>query len=86
MVLPILLYCCEIWGYESIHIDFMRHIIPAKKSTSLFMIYGELVRMPLVFFITYFSINKGTNKPCERKTEKYFCNSDISSSLKKKLN
>ena len=51
MVLPILLYCCEIWGYESIHIDCMRHIIPAKISTPLFMIYGELVRMPLKLII-----------------------------------
>ena len=50
MPLPILLYGCKIWGYEnidiieSIHIDFMRHILPAKKSTPFyFMIDGELV-------------------------------------------
>ena len=57
MVFPILLYGCEIWGYEntdiieSIHIDFMRHILPAKTSTPFFMIYGELGRMPIKLII-----------------------------------
>ena len=53
MVIPILLYGCEIWGYEnidiidSIHISFLRHILPVKKGTQLFMLYGELGRKPL---------------------------------------
>ena len=46
MVVPILLYGCEIWGYENIdiieniHINFMRRILPAKRSTPTFMLYG----------------------------------------------
>jgi hypothetical protein len=57
MVLPILLYGCEIWGYEntdiieSIHIKFLRHILPVKRGTPLFMLYGELGRKPLKYII-----------------------------------
>ena len=52
MVLTILLYGCEIWGYENldiienIHINFLRRLLPVKKSTPLFMLYGELGRTP----------------------------------------
>ena len=51
MVLPLLLYGCEILGYEkvyifnSVQINFLRHIIPVKKATPIFMLYGELRRM-----------------------------------------
>jgi hypothetical protein len=57
MVTPILLYGCEIWGYENtdiienIHVTFMRRILPLKKSTPLYMLYGELGRKPLKFLI-----------------------------------
>ena len=57
MVLPILLYGCEIWGYENldiienIHINFLRRLLPVKKSTPLFMLYGELGRTPLKLII-----------------------------------
>ena len=53
LVLPVLLYGCEIYGYEktdlfnSVQINFFRHILPVKKSTPLFMLYGELGRMPI---------------------------------------
>ena len=53
MVLPLLLYGCEIWGYEKVDIfnsvqkNFLRHIIPVKKATPIFMLYGELGRMPI---------------------------------------
>jgi hypothetical protein len=53
MVLPILLYGCEIWGYEnndicnSVQINFIRHLLPLKRSTPLFMLYGELGRTPV---------------------------------------
>ena len=57
VVTPILLYGCEIWGYENtdiienIHVTFMRRILPLKKSTPLYMLYGELGRKPLKFLI-----------------------------------
>lgn len=53
MVLPILLYGCEVWGYgkndicDAVQINFFRHILPTKKSTPLFMLYGELGKVPV---------------------------------------
>ncbi|XP_067668059.1 uncharacterized protein [Haliotis asinina] len=53
MVKPILMYGCEIWGYvqlkqiENVHICFIRKLLPVKKRTPLFMLYGELGRVPL---------------------------------------
>ena len=58
MVLPLLLYGCEIWGYEkvdifnSVQINFLRHIIPVKKATPIFLLYGELGRMPIELLYT----------------------------------
>ena len=57
MVLPILLYGCKIWGYEnidiikSIYITFLKYILPVKKGTPLFVLYGELGRNPLKLII-----------------------------------
>lgn len=56
-VLPILTYASEIWGYENldmiekVHNDFLRKITLAKKSTPLYMLYGELGRFPLELII-----------------------------------
>ena len=53
MVTPILLYGCEIWGFENldsiekIHLKFCKIILNLKTSTPNFMIYGELCRHPL---------------------------------------
>ena len=59
MVVPIglLLYGCEIWGYENIdiieniHINFMRRILPANTFTSSFTLYVVLGRIPLKLII-----------------------------------
>ena len=57
MVLPILLYGCEVWGFEDlkciekVHIDFLRKLLPLKKSTPSYMIYGELGRKPLYIHV-----------------------------------
>ena len=53
MVVPILLYGSEVWGYEnnkvieSLHLEFCKHIMKVKKSTHNFIVYGELGRVPL---------------------------------------
>ena len=56
-IVPILTYACEIWGYknlniiEKVHTDFLRTILNVKKSTPLYMLYGELGRCPLSIHI-----------------------------------
>ena len=56
MVLPLILYGCKICGYEkvdifnSVQINFIRHIIPVKKATPIVMLYGELGRMPIELY------------------------------------
>ena len=56
-VVPILLYGCEVWGYENcdiiekLHLEFCRMVLHVNKSTSKCMIYGELGRAPLVIQI-----------------------------------
>ena len=53
IIVPIMLYGCEIWGYqntkliENLHNDFLRNILKLRKSTPHYMIYGELGRKPL---------------------------------------
>lgn len=52
-ILPIITYGCEIWGYENlqmferIHNSFLRSITKCRKSTPLYMLYGELGRYPI---------------------------------------
>lgn len=52
-ILPILLYGCEIWGYqntkiiETVHNQFLRYITRLRKSTPIYMLYGELGRYPV---------------------------------------
>ena len=53
MIEPILLYGCEVWGFEDlksierIHLKFCKRILNVRTSTPSFMIYGELGRYPL---------------------------------------
>ena len=53
MILPILLYGCEIWGYEDIqqievfYRDFLKEILRLNKQTTNCMVYGEAGRKPL---------------------------------------
>ena len=54
VVLPVLLYSCEKWGYENIdviervHVRFLKHILNLKSSTCSFMVYGETGRFPYI--------------------------------------
>ena len=53
MVIPIILYGCEIWGFsnlnliEKLHLKFCKIILKVKRCTSSNMVYGELGRLPL---------------------------------------
>lgn len=52
-IIPIITYGCEIWGheclemFERVHNKFLRAITKCRKSTPMYMIYGELGRYPL---------------------------------------
>ena len=53
IVVPILLYECEIWGFESLdilertYLKFLKYIFNLKSSTPTFMVYGKTGRFPL---------------------------------------
>jgi hypothetical protein len=57
MVVPILLYGCEIWGFEnidaieSLFLQFYKIILGVKKSTPNCILYGELGRFPIEVFV-----------------------------------
>ena len=56
-VLPILLYGCEVWGFEDtkiiekVYSDFLKYILHVKQSTPHFLLYGELGVFPLNILI-----------------------------------
>ena len=53
IVLPILMYCSEIWGFyksddvEKVHIRLLKQVLGVRKQTSNVAVYGELGRFPL---------------------------------------
>ena len=53
MVVPVLVYGCEIWGHEdcksleNVHLKFCKYILGVKKATPSSMVYGELGRFPI---------------------------------------
>ena len=53
LIEPILLYSCEVWGFENvtiiekIHLKFLKRIMGVRSSTPNFMVYGETGRYPL---------------------------------------
>ena len=56
-ILPILLYGCEIWGFqnvqiiENVHNQFLRNITKLRRSTPIYMLDAELGRYPIELFI-----------------------------------
>ena len=57
LVVPILLYGCEVWGHqqiqcvEKLHLRFLKYVLGVKLSTCNSVVYGELGRYPLIITI-----------------------------------
>jgi hypothetical protein len=57
LVTPILLYGCEVWGYEThsliekLHLRFLKLLLHLRKSTPNCMVYGETGRFELYILI-----------------------------------
>ena len=55
LILPILNYGSEVWGYnkadcvEKVHLSFCKNILGVRKTTQNSFIYGELGRTPLIY-------------------------------------
>ena len=79
-VLPVLLYGCEIWGYENtdmlegLHLKFCKYVLGVNRSTTNNMVYGELGRYPVKIYIEVRMINfwarllkiSNTQKLCQK--------------------
>jgi hypothetical protein len=63
MIEPILLYGCELWGFESLgaleklHLKYCKYILCLKPSTPSCMVYGETGRYPLALRVKQRMIN-----------------------------
>ena len=63
LILPILLYGCELWGYENIeqievfHRNFLRRMLELRKSAPKAMMYGEVGRHEIKFTVWKRMIN-----------------------------
>ena len=59
LILPVLLYGCELWGHEitteleKIHTKFCKNMLYLNRSTSTVMLYGELGTAPLDVTVKY---------------------------------
>ena len=56
-IVPILLYGCEVWGFqnaqvlENVHNELLRNILKLRKSTPLYTLHAELGWIPLILNI-----------------------------------
>ena len=78
-ILPLLLYGCEVWGYQNtkmldaVYNQFLRSITKLRKSTPVYMLYAELGRTPIEIQIKtrmigfWISLVNGNNSKFSRK-------------------
>ena len=57
MVIPVILYGCEIWGFQYIKLleifyrKFLKKVLKLRPSTSNCMVYGEVGKLPLQIYV-----------------------------------
>ena len=57
LITPILVYSCEVWGFENkqgiekMHLQYCKRILNLRSSTPNFMVYGEIGRFPVEIII-----------------------------------
>ena len=73
LIMAILLYRCEIWGFENIpmieriHLKYLKYILGLKQSTPTCMVLGETGRNPLSMSITCRMISYWSKLLCKKK-------------------
>ena len=81
LILPILLYGCELWGYENIeqievlHRNVFRRMLELRKSAPKAMVYGEVGRHEIKFTVWKRMINfwKKVTKSTDKLSSVVFC-------------
>ena len=77
LVIPILLYCCEVWDQEDfkileeLHLRFCKLILEAPEATPSYTVHGELGRQPRSFFVNA-RITKFWRKIITLKNSKFY--------------
>jgi hypothetical protein len=57
LITPILVYSCEVWGFENkqgiekMHLQYCKRILNLRSGTPNFMVYGEIGRFPVEIII-----------------------------------
>ena len=58
LITPILVYSCEVWGFENkqgiekMHLQYCKRILNLRSSTPNFVVFGEIGRFPVEIIIT----------------------------------
>ena len=75
LIMPILLYGCEIWGFENItmiekiHLKYLKYILGLKQSTPTCMVLGETGRYPLSISIKCRMISYWSKLLCQKESK-----------------
>ncbi len=79
MVVPILTYGCEVWGYEDLgllerlHLKFCKILLKLSKYTASCMLYNELGRFPMETLVKSRLINFWAKIVCTDVYEEKWC-------------
>ena len=78
MVMPVILYGCEIWGFknlgtlERLHLKFCKLVLKLKSSTPNVMIYGETGRFKIEYYVKKRIINIWSSIVCGNRNKLSF--------------